>query len=158
MIDVSATIVNPTLANWEKELIVSTEFSRIVNEANEELVKVQAERDRLAARCDKLAGDLAGLKASLQASLFEWANANLDDPSDDSYRDLHEIMSDNGLEGLKRTYDVNVRVTFEFVVEVEATNEDAAYEDVDVNLTDLIAEHVGTRMDPNDYDISPTEA
>jgi hypothetical protein len=101
--------------------------------------------------------ELASLKSNLQAGLKDWAEANLDS-SDGTYTDLHQLMVENGLEGLKREFEVTVRVTYEFTVTVEASDEDEARDEVDNNLTDHVRNNVSLWDSPDDYDIDVEEA
>lgn len=141
-----------------------TDFNDITNltdsiaNLREKVAELQIERD--AARNQRAAQTelFNKFKRSLQQDLAGFAADNLD-PSDESYRDLHEVMVDNGLEGLKRNFTVTVRVTYEFEVEVEATDEQAAQDEVDNNITEHANNHVNPGWDsPYDLDIEVEEA
>lgn len=113
------------------------------------------ERDAAREARDRKSFDFTSLKSSLQSALVDFADANLDEDSS-SYQDLHDLMVDNGLDGLKKTFAVTVRVTYEFTVEVEASNDDAASELVDNNLE----EHIRNEVDlgyHDDYEITDVE-
>jgi hypothetical protein len=86
--------------------------------------------------------ELKNLRDSLQTDLADWAENYLS-PGDDDYKALSEVMTDNGLEGLKRTFNVTVEVTCRFDVEVEATDEDAARDEVDNNIN----KHIDNNLD-----------
>lgn len=84
---------------------------------------------------------LNNLKASLTDALRTFAENHLDS-GDSSYEDLHEIMVDHGLGGLKRTYTATVRVSYSFDVDVEAIDADDAQQQIEENIGDLAADNV----------------
>lgn len=118
---------------------------------------LQIARNKAVAEVEVLSTSLRGLKASLQYDLKEWAEQNLT-PGDTDYQELHDLMVSNDLEGLKRTFTVNVSVTYTFEVEVEATDEDEARDVVDNDLDTYVGDNVNLWDTPDDYDIEATEA
>jgi hypothetical protein len=87
------------------------------------------------------------LVQSLQQDLAEWAESNLVS-DDDSYKELSELMVNNGLDGLTRQFTVLVQVTYSFEVEVEAASEDDARDEVDND----IHTHINDNLDTGYYD------
>lgn len=117
----------------------------------EQLERTKTERDRIV-------DELSMLKRSLQQDLADWAENNLDS-GDDSYKELSELMENNGLEGLKRQYIVTVRVTYEFEVEVEASSEDEAQSLVDDDIFTYANDNVRPGWDtPYDSEFEVNEA
>lgn len=114
------------------------------------------ERNKALADVDLLRNRIINLKASLQEGLSDWAENNLDSGSA-AYGELSDLMIDNDLEGLKRSYTVKVRVTYEFEVEVEAANDDEARDEVDNDIYTHIHDNV-TLDYYEDIDIEATEA
>lgn len=100
--------------------------------------------------------NLAAMRDGLQTDLAEWAGSNLDSSSDE-YRELHEVMVNNGLDGLTRDFNVTVTVSFTVDVTLTATDEDAAREEVEDNLTDYLSDHIDLSY-PDDVDVSVYEA
>lgn len=119
--------------------------------------KLTIERDQLREQRDRMIQQLHKLKSSLQYDLKAWADNNLQ-PGDDDYKELSELMVENGLDGLKRSFTVSVRVTYEFEVEVDATDEDEARDEVDNNITTHVHENVSLYDTPDDYDLDVSEA
>lgn len=114
------------------------------------------QRDEARARIAAVEAQIRSLKASLQFDLKEWAEQNLE-AGDSDYQELHDLMVSNDLEGLKRTFTVTVRVSYDFEVEVEATDEDAARDEVDDDIHQYASDYVDVSS-PDDYEIEATEA
>lgn len=113
---------------------------------------IQAELNRTKA----LVASLRNVLDSLQSDLADWAESNLA-AFECSYDELHELMQNNGLEGLKRKYTVTVHVNYTFEVEVEATSEDEARDLVDNDVYDYIRDNIDLSY-YDDVDIEATEA
>lgn len=109
--------------------------------------QLQAERDTAREALARVRAELSGLRSDLQQALAVWAENNLDE-TDSSYAELSELMTDNGLEGLKRKFTVTVRVSYEFDVEVMAASEDEAQDEVDND----IYTHIDENLDAHSYD------
>ena len=108
---------------------------------------IQVELNRTKAEVLVLKDRINTLKDGLQTDLSEWANNNLDD-SEPYYRELSELMQSHGLDGLKRAFTVTATITYTFEVEVIATDEDAARDEVDND----IQTHIGENLDVYYYD------
>jgi hypothetical protein len=135
-----------------------------IDAANAERDTARIERDEARARIAAHAAEVQSaqaayrlLKSSLQSDLAEWAESYIQ-PGDEDYKELSELMVNNGLEGLKRSFIVGVRVTYEFEVEVEAADEDEAQDEVDNNITTYAHEHVSLYDSPDDTDFEVNEA
>lgn len=133
-------------------------------ELREKIAALQIERDQAKAREARTDTELESvrsayrlLKSSLQNDLKEWADQYIQ-PGDDDYKELSELMVNNGLEGLKRTFTVSVSVRYDFEVEVEATDEDEARDEVDNNITSYAQDYVYLNDSPDDIDIDVSEA
>lgn len=123
----------------------------------EKIAELEIERDEARVKRDRYAAELLSLKQSIQGDLAEFANSYLQS-GDEDYKELSELMVNNGLEGLKRTFTVTVRVSYDFEVEVEATDEDEARDEVDNNITTYAQDYVYLSDTPDDMDIEATEA
>ena len=95
--------------------------------------------------------DLETLKSGASSALADWAEGNIDDSA--RRQEFSEMLESVGLEGLKRNYNVVLRVTYSVEFEVEATSEDNARELVDEDTYDFISEHIDTGYF-DDYEIT----
>ena len=145
------------LADWEKELIMGADPAARIQELSEALGQTQSKLSRLDTDFVHLRAANRDLRNNLQESLADWAQSYLQ-AGDDDYKALSELMVDNGLEGLKRTFNVTVRVTYEFEVEVEATDEDSARDDVDNDIQTHVNDHVSLWDLPDYSEIEVEEA
>lgn len=134
-----------------------------ITEANSAITELTQAKETLALRVEQLTNELDALRgahrrliSSLQYDLKAFAESNLE-AGDDAYQELSELMVNNGLEGLKRTFKVTVQVRYEFEVEVEATDENEARDEVDNELYTYIQDNVDY-SDYSDYDIDAEEA
>jgi hypothetical protein len=115
---------------------------------------VQIELNKAKAALELSQNAIRNLRESLQTDLADWAESNLDS-SDYSYKELSELMQENGLEGLKRTFTVNVKLEFSFEVEIEAKDEDEAKELVEADLDQHISDHLDVNYpDYTDFDVN----
>lgn len=88
-------------------------------------------------RADSTSNEFESFKRQAQEALSEWASDALDN-NEKLLREFSEVMESVGLEGIKRKYVVSVSVTYTTEVEVEATSEEAARDEVDNNLSDYL--------------------
>lgn len=134
-----------------------TDLNTTVESLREKVAELQIERDEARVRTARAESALTSVQRSLQEDLTEFANSYLQS-GDEDYKELSELMVNNGLEGLKRTFEVTVRVTYEFTVEVEATDEDEARDEVDNDITSYAEDNVYLGDTPDEVDIEVTEA
>ena len=87
-------------------------------------------------RAENAVNEFDSFKRRAQSELTDWAVNNLTDEED--IQQFSEMMESIGLEGIRRQYTVQVTVTYNVEVEVEATSEEAAREELDNNLSDYI--------------------
>lgn len=108
---------------------VSAELGRVRTELGfaEQAVKIL--KDQL----DQSGLALRLFKETTQEALSEFAGGYLIN-GDSNYCALNDLMVELELEGLKRSYTVTARVTYEFEVEVEATSDDEAIYVVDNDI------------------------
>jgi hypothetical protein len=85
---------------------------------------------------------LRTFKSNAQGALHDYAEEHGITADSDSTEAFNELLESIGLEGMKKTYQVNLSVTYCFSVEVEASSEDAASEEVDNNLGDYISDAI----------------
>jgi hypothetical protein len=117
---------------------------------------VQAELNRTKAELQLVRERFHNLKENLQSDLSEWANDNLDD-GEPHYQELSELMQNNGLEGLKRTFTVIATLTYTFEVEIKAADRDAARDEVDNDIQTHISENLDVYY-YDDVDLEVREA
>lgn len=85
---------------------------------------------------------LRTFKSNAQEALHNYAEESGITGDSDSTEAFNEMLESIGLEGLKKRYEVTISVTYNFQVEVEASSEDAASEEVDNNLGDYISDGI----------------
>lgn len=116
---------------------------------------LQIELNRTKAALELVNRKLSEVTESLQSDLTDWAGHYLT-PGDEDHNELNELMQNNGLEGLNRTYTVSVSVRYTFEVDVEAVSDDAASELVDNNIYDYIRDNLDISY-YDDVDLEVTE-
>lgn len=94
---------------------------------------------------------LDNLKRDASSALAEWAESNIDD--DEKRQEFSELLESLGFEGLKRSYNVVLRVTYSVEFEVEATSEDNARELVDQDTCDYVSDNIDISY-YDDYEIT----
>lgn len=133
----------------------NTNLTDTIDALTAKVADLTNEREEARLQRDRAVNTLSELKSSLQYDLKEWAEQYIV-PGTDDYKELSELMVNNGLEGLKRSLSVTVRVTYEFEVEVESTDEDEARYEVDNNLSTYVGDNVSLWDTPDYYDIDVT--
>jgi len=157
----SAKMVQPVRADQETDWRIrldSTNTPMTLTGVSQLLVEaVGAERISYQSanrRCSNLEDQFNAFKRDAQDALAEWAVTHLDD--DDKRKELSEVMEELGLEGIKRSFTAVVNVTYVVEVEVEATSEDNAREEIDNNLSDYIYDKIDISY-YEDYNIDNIE-
>lgn len=92
-------------------------------------------------------------KGQTREKLVDWFDENLDSAHTDSFNDL---LDDLGFDKMTRSFTVTGTVTYNYEVEVEATDEDAAREAVDEYFGDTVASNIDT-YDYTDYEIDSVD-
>lgn len=128
---------------------VGDKFTELLDQITELKAQLDAAKQQRAFAVS----ELAQLKQNLQRDLADWAEQNLT-AGDDDYAELSELMVNNDLEGLKRKFAVTVRVTYEFVVEVEATDEDAAQDEVDNDIYSYASDNWDGMTGDTEFEVS----
>jgi hypothetical protein len=100
----------------------------------------------------KAENDLRTFRNNVQSTLREYAEQYLDDESAE-WDELHDALTGLGLDGLKRTYNVTVRVTYDVEFEVEASSKDAARDIVENDTSSYVTENIDTYY-WDDYEIT----
>jgi hypothetical protein len=107
---------------------------------------MQLELNRTKAQLEVTRNMLSSLRAGLQLDLTRFAEDYLT-AGDEDYRALNDLMLENDLEGLKRTFSVTIEVSYTVEVEVEASSEDEARDLVDNDVVDYLQDNI----DLSDY-------
>jgi hypothetical protein len=107
-------------------------------------------------RADDYERALRTFKSNAQGALHDYAEEHGITGDSDSTEAFNEMLESIGLEGLKKRYTVSISVTYNVDVEVEASSERTAEEEVENNLGDLISESIDTSY-YEDYTIQNIE-
>ena len=99
--------------------------------------------------------ELSLFKSNAQEALVDWAEGNLDDASSD-WSSFSEVLEEIGLEGLKKTYRVEVTVSYNISLEIEASSEDAAREIFEEDSTSFIEDNIDVSY-VDDYTVDSVE-
>lgn len=131
------------------------------DEALAQLERARQERDfaQQAVTVVKDQLDQSGLALRLFKETTQEALSGFSDDhlfvGDTDYAALSDLMVELGLEGLKRSFTVTVRVTYEFDVDIEAASDDEARDIVDNDIYQYAQDNVDVgNPDDSEFEVN----
>lgn len=93
-------------------------------------------------RADDAVNSLREFKSNAQAALHDWADGESISENESMRDSFNELLESIGLEQMKREFIVNLRVTYDVQVTVEATSSEAAQEEVDNDMYSYLSDAI----------------